>query len=149
MGHHRHPRLHPRSRGLAIAIAGAVVADGLTVDPGAADRLGASLTRAADALEDPSGLTDRIARQVASDAGARTPRRTGALAGSLTVRGATIEANPATVLTWGARYGVFVNFGTRYMRAQPFATDALATATSTADTELATWAGTIIDRIGT
>ena len=102
------------------------MSDGLTVDTGGTGRLAASLGDAAAALADPAPLCDQVAQRVASDAAGSTPRATGALANSLRVTGGTREGKPAAVLTWGVRYAVFVNFGTRYMRARPFATDALA-----------------------
>lgn len=57
---------------------------------------------------------------VALDMKAHAPRRTGAMAGSIVVEveGDTAHVGPTVP------YARFVNFGTRYMSAQPFATDA-------------------------
>lgn len=59
---------------------------------------------------------DKFLGDVHAYAGARTPRRTGYLANSVS-RG-------AMWIAWGALYAAYVNFGTRYMAARPFATDA-------------------------
>jgi hypothetical protein len=123
------------------------VADGLTVDPGATDQVAAALGGAAAALSDPSGLLADIAARVAADAGTRTPRRTGALAGSLSVGRATIDGRPAAQLTWGVRYALFVNFGTNRMPARPFATDALTAAAADTEKLAATWADTILGKV--
>lgn len=124
------------------------MSDTLTVDTGQADQLAASLVEAADRLADPDTLLADIAAQLAADASARAPRRTGALAGSGSITPGQVEGHPARLLTWGVRYALFVNFGTRYMRAQPFATDALDAAAGAAEPQLRAWAETIVDQVG-
>lgn len=119
----------------------------VSVDTGAATTVAAALDHAATLLDDPTGLITDITSRVASDATARTPRRTGVLAGSLALDRATIDGHPAATLTWGVRYAPYVNFGTQHMRAQPFATDALTAAAADADQIAATWATTILDGI--
>jgi HK97 gp10 family phage protein len=73
------------------------------------------------ALKTPRKPLDAAAAAVAQLAGPRTPRRTGRLAGSVSVR---VEGDRGLAV-WGVGYAVYVNYGTRTMRAQPFATDAI------------------------
>ena len=82
----------------------------------------ASLDAAADELRDPTDLHKTAAGEV--DRLAAPPRRTGRLIASQT---STVE-DGAGIVRWGVGYAVYVNFGTRRMRAQPFATGALARA---------------------
>jgi len=123
------------------------VSDSVTVDTGATDQVAAALSHAAGRLADPGDLLADIAARVGPDATARAPRATGAMAGSLSTAGTTLDGRPAVVLTWGVRYAAFVNFGTDRMRARPFATDALAAAAADADKLAADWAAAIIDDI--
>ena len=74
------------------------------------------------ALKTPRAPLDAAAAAVARLAG--PPRRSGRLAGSVKVR---VEGDQG-LITWGVGYAVYVNYGTRTMRAQPFATDAIAAA---------------------
>jgi len=105
--------------------------------------LAAGLEAAATALEDPSSVLKRAGEEVARVAGPRTPRRTGRLAGSVSV---TVDAGGAGI-RWGVPYARHVNFGTVTQRAQPFATDALA-ATQTVLADLAAaWAGDILEAV--
>jgi HK97 gp10 family phage protein len=83
--------------------------------------LTASLEGAAASLADLSEAGTAAGAVIVKTAAARTPRRTGRLAASAHI---TAEADVVRI-AWGEPYGVFVNFGTRYMRARPFATDAL------------------------
>ena len=119
----------------------------VTVDTGATDQVAAAISAAAVAFADPSDLLREVAQRVASDAASRAPRATGALAGSMTAAGATVNGLPTATLTWGVRYAAFVNFGTDRMPARPFATDALTAAAADAEPLLADWAGRIIDGI--
>jgi HK97 gp10 family phage protein len=107
-------------------------------------RLVASLEAAATSLADPADLLKQISARVATEATSRAPRRTGALAGSLSVAGTMVAGRPTAELTWGVRYAAFVNYGTRYMRAQPFATDALAAAAADAEPLAVAWAEEIV-----
>lgn len=99
----------------------------------AADRLSATGER----FTDTAGVTGPAAEAVARLAGPRTPRRTGRLAASATVTPDGVR--------WGVGYAVFVNYGTRRMVAQPFATDALTAAETETDTIAALWAAEIVD----
>lgn len=74
----------------------------------------AGLDKAADELADTDAV-DAAAAQVIL-AAARPPRRTGALAASGTTFG--------PVVAWTAPHAPYVEFGTRHMRAQPFAAPA-------------------------
>ena len=114
--------------------------DSLTIDTGATAKVAAGLLEVADTLSDPSGLITDVANTVGRVAQGRVPRATGALANSFGLDRGIVEGNPAAVLTWGARYAVYVNFGTRHMPARPFATDALEVATKDADRMLTAWA---------
>ena len=121
--------------------------DGLTIDTGATTQLAAGFSAAAAKLGDPADLLREIAARVGADASTRAPRATGAMAGSMTAHGATVDGLPAVELTWGARYAAYVNFGTSRMAARPFATDALAAAAGDAAPLMAQWADTIINTI--
>lgn len=123
------------------------MSDSVIVDTGATAQVAAGLSDAARLLADPSGLLADIAARVATDASSRAPRRTGALAGSVSAAGSTVDGRPAAVLTWGVRYAAYVNFGTSRMPARPFATDALAAATADAGTLAADWADTILGKV--
>lgn len=59
---------------------------------------------------------DKFLADVDMYASARTPRRTGYLANA--------RSRGKGWIQWDALYAAFVNFGTRYMAARPFATDA-------------------------
>ena len=61
-------------------------------------------------------ITHREARRMC-------PRDTGTLANSITMEGVTVGSLSMRVMTL-AGYGAYVNFGTRYMAAQPFMTQA-------------------------
>ena len=121
--------------------------DGLSIDTGATDRVAAGLADAATRLADPADLLADIGSRVLTDATARAPRATGALAGSGAVAPGQLEGHPAALLTWGVRYALFVNFGTSRMPARPFATDALAAAAADADTLARTWAKHLLDGV--
>lgn len=118
------------------------MSDGLTTDTAAVTQLAARMSALGDRLADPSDLLTDVGGMVARDANQSTPRATGALARSLRLTQGTIDGHPAQLLTWGVRYAVFVNFGTRYMPARPFATDALAAVTIKAEPALKAWAET-------
>lgn len=107
-----------------------------TADTSAVGAAAERLTAAGDRLGDPASLLAAASTEVVRLAAPRTPRRTGRLAGSPTV---AVDQGKATV-RWGVPYGVYVNFGTRRMRAQPFATDALAAAQPAIDALAAAWA---------
>jgi hypothetical protein len=62
-------------------------------------------------------LKVKTANTIRNGAEARAPKRTGYLAGTITAAGGTVLV--------GAHYGVFVNYGTRFMRAEPFLTHAV------------------------
>jgi HK97 gp10 family phage protein len=119
----------------------------VTVDSGGADTLARTLADASEALADPGPLVADLAAQTAAMASANTPRATGALANSGRVAAGTIGGHPAQLITWGVRYAVFVNFGTRHMPARPFATDALAAVRQSAEPALRTWADKALDQI--
>jgi HK97 gp10 family phage protein len=123
------------------------VSDGITVDPGATDQVAAALSVAAASLADPSDLLADIAARVGAEATSRAPRKTGAMAGSMSAGRVTIDGLPAVELTWGVRYAAFVNFGTGRMAARPFATDALAAAAADTEALAATWADTILSGV--
>jgi len=115
----------------------------ITADTSPVATLATGLEAAAAALEDPSSVLKRAGEEVVRIAGPRPPRRTGRLAASVQV---TTDAEGAGI-RWGVPYARHVNFGTRTMRAQPFATDALAaTATVLADLA-ATWATDILETV--
>jgi HK97 gp10 family phage protein len=80
-----------------------------------------SLASAVASLADLRDAGTAAGAVIVKGAGARTPRRTGRLAASARI---ATDAQTLTV-SWGAPYAAYVNFGTRYMRARPFATDAL------------------------
>jgi HK97 gp10 family phage protein len=97
--------------------------DKVTVDGDAT--MVATLGKAITDLGDLAGAGHRAASVIVDAARGRAPRRTGALAGSISagpVTG-TVASVKATV-----RYGGPVHWGTRHMAAQPFLSDA-ATAT--------------------
>ena len=104
--------------------------------------LSASLDAAAASLSDLTDPGRAAGAVVVKGAQAATPRRTGRLAGS-----ARITADRDTVaVVWGATYAAYVNFGTRVMRARPFATDALEAAT---DEIIRIYAGAVTDALDT
>ena len=105
-----------------------------------ATALAASLDGAADKLADTGPLLAAAAQEVARLAGPATPRRTGRLASSVQVVTETDRAG----VRWGVGYAVYVNFGTRRMRAQPFATDALQAAETTIEQSALLWADTAV-----
>lgn len=88
-------------------------------------QLVATLGKAITDLGDLGESGQRAAALIVNAARGRAPRRTGALAGSVSVGQVTgtVATAQATV-----RYGGFVHWGTRHMAAQPFLSDA---ATST------------------
>jgi HK97 gp10 family phage protein len=96
----------------------------------------------ADALADPSAVLASTSAEVARLAGPRTPRRTGALAASVSVRA---DGPSRATVRWGVPYAVFVNFGTRVMRPRPFATDALAAAEPVLQRLAGQWAADILE----
>lgn len=75
--------------------------------PGEMDRVLTALARG------PEQIQVAVGSAIAKGAQVRAPKRTGYLASSITDDG-------AGTVTVGAYYGVYVNFGTRYMAAQPF-----------------------------
>jgi hypothetical protein len=101
--------------------------------PPVADRLAATGAR----LGDTATLTGPAADAILRLAGPRTPTRTGRLAASAAVT--------ADGVRWGVGYAVFVNYGTRRMRAQQFATDALEAAETETDILAAVWAADILE----
>jgi HK97 gp10 family phage protein len=123
------------------------VGDSLDIDTATADRVARSLGDAAEKLTDPSTVLATLAQRIATDATGRVPRATGTLAGSLSVSPGTVEGRPAQTLTWGVRYAPYVNFGTRHMRARPFATDALDATAADAEPLLRGWAETILNGV--
>lgn len=106
------------------------------IDTAPVDRLAGRLAGVADDLADTDQLLSRAGAEVARIAGPRTPRRSGRLASSLAV---SVDGDAAGV-RWGVGHAVYVNFGTRTMRAQPFATDALKAAETTIERLTREWA---------
>jgi HK97 gp10 family phage protein len=76
---------------------------------------------AADQLRHPRTANAAAAEQIARQAAANAPRRTGALAGSVH----TDADDEAGRIVFTVDYALPVNAGTRRMRARPFLTDAL------------------------
>lgn len=85
-----------------------------------ANRLASTLRSASRRLADVSSPARSAAQVIGAAARARTPVRTGLLRASITVRSETDGASVGT----SVRYAPYVNFGTRYVRARPFLTDA-------------------------
>ena len=83
--------------------------------PGAA-RLARDLARAADQLDD-AALTRRVGEPIARRAEATAPRRTGALARSVSVTKDGVVVDAA--------HAIFVHAGTRHMPGRPFLTRAI------------------------
>lgn len=92
--------------------------------------LAASLDDAADALEDTDTVDTAAGRLVATAADTRIPRRTGRLRSSAAV---STDRDGARI-SWGVGYALPVHFGTRVMRARPFAFDALDAAAGAVET---------------
>ena len=87
------------------------------------DRLAATLHAAGAALVDLVDVNAAAGGLVHAVAVRRAPRRSGRLAGSLTTKAT------ATGVVWGSteHYSVPVHFGSRYMTARPFYTEAIDT----------------------
>jgi len=81
-----------------------------------ADVLAATLRKAAGRIGDCTAPNTAAAAMLARQAASSAPRRTGRLAGSIRTRA---DATGASVDV-AAPYGRFVEYGTRYMRAQPY-----------------------------
>lgn len=91
-----------------------------------ADRLAATLERAADHLDDLDQTAGPdAARTLAREAAQSAPRRTGRLASSH-------HADTASVVV-SAPYAPFVHYGTRYMRGRPWLTDTADRSTAWTD----------------
>lgn len=94
------------------------MADPLEVE-GLGDLL-ARLERARAGLGDLTDAHRAMARTVADAAGSLVPRRTGHLAATA----APVATPDSWGVTYGAPYAAFVHWGTRYMRAHPWAAQA-------------------------
>lgn len=115
-----------------------------TIDTGDVVQASTRLGDLADPLGDVSAPLRTTADEVARLAGPRTPRRSGRLASSVSVAAEGTQAR----IRWGVGYAVFVNFGTRRMRAQPFATDALEAAKPVLERAATDWATGLVSSTG-
>ena len=106
-----------------------------------ADRLMATLDRAAGELGDLSHAGREVATTIAASARRRAPRRTGALAGSITE---SVDGDSAEVGT-AIRYAPFVEYGPPYP--QPFMAPALDEASGSIEPAYADDIGRIISHI--
>lgn len=85
-----------------------------------------SLDRAAKVMAHPAAANRDAAAVVLRLAQSGAPRKTGRMAGS-----GHVEADDdAGTITFTADYALFVQAGTRYMRARPFLSDAIEQATN-------------------
>lgn len=87
-------------------------------------KLRAALGRAGRHYGDLSEPTRRAVAAIRSTAARIAPKRTGALAARTTAR----SSGGLGAVTSSVRYASYVEYGTRYMRAQPFLRTALRTA---------------------
>jgi HK97 gp10 family phage protein len=98
------------------------MADGVRVEVLGADTLARTLSSAARELQQMTPVNRQAGDILARNAASGAPRRTGRLAGSIRV---TANAEGAEV-TAGAPYAPFQEFGTRYVRATYFLSQAAA-----------------------
>jgi phage gpG-like protein len=83
--------------------------------------LAATLDAAGRELSDLTAANEQAAAIVKADAAGRAPRRTGALAGSLTVTAGPDRAE----ISAGVAYAGYMEYGTRYVTPKYFLTGAL------------------------
>lgn len=120
------------------------MADTISIDTAPLTGLATDLATTGTRLQDAEFLAAAGA-EVARLASGRTPRATGKLAGSLQVRVGTDKGSDAAMVRWGVGYAVYVNFGTRRMRARPFATDALQAAETKVEDLARSWATDVLE----